>query len=173
MFKRNKLTLISVFIITLTAALDLATKYIVDKNMMLYQTIQVIPNFFNIVYVKNMGAAFSFLNNSPAWFRKPFFFIIPLAVVGLVTSLLVKYKTEALKFVAFSLVIGGALGNFINRLVYGYVIDFLDFKITTTYHWPSFNIADIAITVAVAVLFVDMIKIENKKRAEKRKKSKK
>ncbi|MFH1222889.1 MAG: signal peptidase II [Pseudomonadota bacterium] len=173
MFKRNKITFISMSIIGVTAALDLISKHIVDAKMNLYQTIQVIPDFFNLVYVKNMGAAFSFLNDAPAWFRKPFFFIIPLAVIALVASLLIKYKTERLKLVAFSLVIGGALGNFINRIEYGYVIDFLDFKITPTYHWPSFNVADIAITTAVTILFIDMIKIENKKRKDKNSKKKK
>jgi len=168
MFKRNKVVFVSTVIVVLTVVIDLITKNIINTTMRPYETINVIPNFFNIVYAKNLGAAFSFLNGTPDWFRKPFFFIIPIIALLLVTILLAKSKKEMLKVVAFSLVIGGALGNFINRLEYGYVIDFLDFKLAANYHWPSFNVADIAITVAVAILFIDMIKIEQMKRKAKK-----
>jgi len=171
MFKRHKVIIISSLTVVVVVAIDLITKYIVDLKMVPYQTITVIPNFFNLVYAKNLGAAFSFLNGTPDWFRKPFFFIIPILAMILVGTLLNRSKKELLKVVAFSLVIGGAMGNFLNRLEYGYVIDFLDFKLAPNYHWPSFNAADIAITIAVAMLFIDAIKIENRKRREKKAKS--
>jgi len=168
MQKRNKLIALSVLIILVVLALDQITKHIVYAGMYPYETRPVIDGFFNIVFAKNYGSAFSFLNGAPAWFRKPFFIIIPLAAVVFVAYLLKNAmkagKENLLHVFAFSLVIGGALGNFINRITYGFVVDFLQFKITSNYYWPSFNVADIAITVAVGLLLIDMMTIEKRRR---------
>ncbi|MEI6092164.1 MAG: signal peptidase II [bacterium] len=174
MQKRNKLILVSVIIVIFVVLLDQITKYLIDVNMLPYQTNPILPGFFNIVYARNYGAAFSFLNDAPVWFRKPFFIIIPLAAMVLVGFLirnaLKKGKENVYQVVAFSLVIGGAMGNFINRLTYGFVIDFLQFKITQTYYWPSFNVADMAITIAVALLFIEMMSVEKKRKRENKNK---
>lgn len=173
MQKRNKLIRVSTLIVLISLTLDLVSKYIVHLNMHYLQTISVIDNFFNLVYVRNTGSAFSFLSTAPDWFRKPFFIIVPLCAMILILFLmrnaLRKGKENPLQVYAFSLIISGALGNFINRIFMGSVIDFLQFKITRTYYWPSFNVADIAITIGVALLFIEMIQVEHKERKLKRK----
>jgi signal peptidase II len=176
MQKRNKLVLLSTLMVLLVVILDQITKYMIHTSMYPYETTPVIDGFFNIVYAKNYGAAFSFLNGAPVWFRKPFFMVVPLAAIILVVFLLkntlIKNKDNLLQVFAFSLVIGGALGNLLNRLTYGYVVDFLQFRVTSTYYWPSFNVADVAITIAVALLLIEMMTIERRK-AQKNKKKKK
>ena len=179
MQKRNKLIVWSVVIVSTVLILDLVTKYLIHINMYPYHTIVVIEDFFNLVYTKNTGSAFSFLSNSPDWFRKPFFIIVPLSAMILIAFLirgaLKRGKENVAQVYSFSLIIGGALGNFVNRVLTGSVIDFLQFKITRTYYWPSFNVADIAITIGVAILFIEMIYIEHKQRKQRAavKKSKK
>ena len=173
MQKRNKLIFISVLVILVMVILDQITKHMIYINMFPYEVRPVIENFFSIVYAKNNGSAFSFLNSAPAWFRKPFFFVIPLAAMVLVFYLLKnamkKGKENLLQIFAFSFVMGGAMGNFINRLTYGFVIDFLQFKITPTYYWPSFNVADISITIGVGLLLIEMLSMEKKRKKEKKK----
>lgn len=174
MQKRNKLILVSILTIAFVVILDQITKHIIHTTLTPYEVRPVIADFFNIVYAKNYGAAFSFLNDAPVWFRKPFFIIVPIAAMILVWFLLrnalKKGKENVYQIVAFSLVIGGAMGNFINRLTYGYVVDFLQFKITETYYWPSFNVADMAITLAVTLLFIEMMSVEKKRKRENKNK---
>ncbi len=176
MQKRNKLIVHSAIIILEILIIDLISKYLVHANLYLYESIPVIDNFFNIVYTKNTGSAFSFLSDAPIWFRKPFFIIIPLAAMILIAFLIrnaVKEgKENKFQVYAFSAIIGGALGNFINRIATGSVVDFLQFKITRTYYWPSINVADIAITIGVAILFIEMIYVEQKKKTSVKKNKK-
>lgn len=141
-------------IILATYVLDQISKFIIFKNYSIGEYTQIIPNFFNILYAKNYGAAFSLLANSPVWFRKPFFILVPLLAMFLIYFLLAKgEKLNKFEKIGYSLVLGGALGNFTDRLTYGFVVDFLDvyFK---NYHWPTFNVADIAITCAIVFLFL-------------------
>ncbi len=170
MQKRNKLILISVIIVLAIVILDQITKHMIYLNMYPYEVRPIIDDFFSIVYAKNNGSAFSFLHNAPEWFRKPFFFVIPLAAMALVFYLLKnamkKGQENILQIFAFSFVMAGALGNFINRLTYGFVIDFLQFKITPTYYWPSFNVADISITIGVGLLLIEMLSMEKKRKRE-------
>jgi signal peptidase II len=176
MQKRNKLIIYSGIIIFISVLLDLLTKYLVHINLYPYESITVIDNFFSIVYAKNTGSAFSFLSNAPVWFRKPFFIIIPLAAMLLIAFLIKNAikegKENKFQVYAFSMILGGALGNFINRISTGSVIDFLQFKLTRTYYWPSFNVADIAITIGVAILFIEMIYVEQKKKKSVKKNKK-
>ncbi|HHY43024.1 MAG TPA: signal peptidase II [Thermoanaerobacterales bacterium] len=127
----------------LILALDLFTKYLVQKHMKPYQTIPVINDIFHITYVQNPGAAFGIFNG------KTFFITaISLAVILIIAFVLIKYpiKHNVLKIV-LALILGGAIGNLVDRLRYGYVVDFLDFRI-----WPVFNISDCAIVVGVIIL---------------------
>jgi len=156
----------AVIIILAVIVLDIITKWIIHSNLLPYQVIPVIDNFFNIVYAKNYGAAFSFLNSAPDWFRKPFFIVIPLAAMAFVMYIMFRSQKDKLQFFAFAAVLGGALGNFLSRVYMGYVIDFLDIKLTSTYHWPSFNVADIAITIGLVVVMLDLARVDlNKKKA--------
>jgi len=166
MLKRNKLVLISILTILVSVVLDLYTKQLILNSMELYSKVDVINGFLSITHSKNYGAAFSFLHNAPDWFRKPFFIIVRLLVMALVVTIMVRSKNSTRNIIAFSLILGGALGNLISSIVYGFVTDFIDIKITATYHWPTFNVADIAITVGVVIIFIDMFKIESAKKKQ-------
>ena len=115
-----------------------------------------LTSFFNLVYARNTGAAFSFLAGQGGWQR--FFFIgIALAASVLIVYLLRKHAQERGFCFALSLILGGALGNLIDRVRFGYVVDFLDFY-AAGYHFPAFNVADSAITVGAALLIWDSLK---------------
>lgn len=137
----------------LTVILDQLSKVWVDTHMSLYQSIPVMPGF-NITYVHNFGAAFSFLSDAGGW-QRWFFTLLALSIsVGLVVWLKRLQANETLSAIAISLILGGAIGNLIDRVIYGYVIDFFDVYYQT-WHWPVFNIADSAITVGVMFMFYE------------------
>lgn len=137
---------------------DQLTKLMVVQRFRLGESITIIPDFFNFTYVRNTGAAFGILATADPSFRVPFFLIVP--VVALIAISYIFRKIPAgnvLLSSALSLVIGGAIGNLIDRIYLGYVVDFLDFHWKSTYHFPAFNIADSAICVGVAVLTLDLL----------------
>lgn len=109
-----------------------------------------VTGFFNLVLVMNRGAAFSFLSDAGGW-QKWFFVVLALAVSVWLIAEIRRHATERLLPAAFSLVLGGALGNVIDRLRFDAVVDFLDFHLSGR-HWPAFNIADSAITLGVLLL---------------------
>lgn len=135
---------------------DQWTKHAIVNAMSLYESIQYTP-FFNLTYVHNYGAAFSFLYDAGGW--QVYF----LSAVALTVSALILWwlrqatKEQLLLPVAFSFILGGALGNVFDRIMHGYVIDFLDFYYGT-FHWPAFNVADSAIFIGAGLLIIDMFK---------------
>lgn len=138
---------------------DQLTKQLVLREMALYESISVMP-FFNLTHVHNYGAAFSILSDAGGW-QRWFFTIIALAVSSLLLWWMYQAKrAQVLLPVAFALVLGGAIGNVSDRLIYGYVIDFLDVYYQQ-WHWPAFNIADSAIFIGAACLIYDAIKNPN------------
>ncbi|TKB44275.1 signal peptidase II [Thalassotalea mangrovi] len=140
---------------------DQVTKQLVVAGMDLYQSIPVIP-FFNLTYVHNTGAAFSFLADAGGW-QRWFFSAIALGVSALLTVWMAKAKpNQRLICISYALIISGALGNLIDRLAFGYVIDFLDFYIGDN-HWPAFNIADSAIFVGAALMIFEAFTNEDDK----------
>ncbi|GGW86147.1 signal peptidase II [Alteromonas halophila] len=135
--------------------LDQWSKHAVVAAMDLYQSVQVLPSF-NLTYVHNYGAAFSFLHGAGGW-QRWFFTVIALVVSVMILWWLRQTPRHQVRLpVAFSCILGGAIGNVYDRLVHGYVIDFLDFYIGQ-WHWPAFNIADCAIFIGAALLIIDMI----------------
>ncbi len=142
-------------IVAVVLLLDQYTKYIVEKNLRLHEVITVVPGCFNLTHVRNPGAAFSILATAPAAFRTVFFTTVTIIAV-VVIIVLIKKTHERLLIFAFSLVMGGALGNLIDRIRYGEVVDFIQWYYQS-YYWPSFNVADSAITIAVVLLAVDML----------------
>jgi len=136
--------------------LDQWSKHAVVDAMSLFQSKQVF-SFFNITYVHNYGAAFSFLDSAGGWQR--WFFTVIAVVVSVVILWWLKQTPREQKMlpIAFSFILGGALGNVYDRLVHGYVIDFIDVYVNN-WHWPAFNIADSAIFIGAALLIIDMIK---------------
>jgi signal peptidase II len=139
----------------MVVVLDQVTKYIVEKQVRLFEVITVIPGFFNITHVRNKGAAFSLFASSPMVFRSLFFIAVSIIAV-VVLVFLIRKTNERLQVAAFSLIAGGAVGNLIDRIRYGEVVDFIQWYVKS-YYWPSFNVADSAITVGVVLLAYDML----------------
>jgi len=147
--------LILLIVTAVILAFDQITKVYIDRTMELHTTITVVENFFNITYMRNKGAAFSFLSTFS--YRLPFFILISLVAVAVIVLVFLRLRTDQ-KFtaVALSLIFAGAVGNLIDRVRLGEVIDFLDAH-WYDHHWPAFNVADSAICVGVAFLALDMI----------------
>jgi signal peptidase II len=142
-------------IIGLILILDQATKYLVEKHIRLYETITVVPGFFNLTHVRNRGAAFGILAEAPGVWRGVFFISVTVVAVAVI-GFLIRTTKERLHIIAFSLIAGGAVGNLVDRLRYTEVIDFIQWYVKS-YYWPSFNIADSAISAGVVLLVVDML----------------
>ena len=138
-------------------ALDQITKAAITSRFMLHEAYPVIPGLFNLVYVLNPGAAFGFLADASATFRYVFFTGITVVAAGLIVYYLVKTNPRNLILASsLTLIFGGAIGNLIDRIRFGSVVDFLDFYLGAA-HWPAFNVADSAITVGAALMIWEMI----------------
>jgi len=135
--------------------LDQLTKWLVQQALTLGQSIRVLP-VFNLVLVYNPGAAFSFLSTAAGWQRE-LFVCIALAACALILYLLRRHAHDYLFCFALSFILGGAVGNVIDRLLLGAVVDFLDVH-AAGYHWPAFNLADSAITCGAALLIWDSLR---------------
>ncbi len=149
-------------------AADQAVKMYIHTHFMLHESVEVIPGFFNLTYVRNTGAAFGFLADAPAWFREAFFLSIPPVALLIILAIMRGVaETDRWAIISLSMVFGGAIGNFIDRLRFRYVIDFLDFHIQKKYVWPAFNIADMAIVGGVAILlFLEFTKQKSSSQPE-------
>ena len=144
------------WITVLIIILDQASKILADHFLQYHQPVAVMP-LFNFTLLYNKGAAFSFLADAGGW-QRWFFLILTTAVSVFIYSWLRKLKPhQVLQYTALALILGGAIGNLIDRAIYGYVIDFLDVYYET-HHWPAFNIADSAITIGAILLIIDTLK---------------
>ncbi len=144
--------------VAIILVIDQLTKFIVDHTMPLYQSIPVIDKFFNLTYIRNTGAAFGILTSSGATFRLPFLMLFSVLAIGFIIVMLRRLpEGETGLISALAFILGGAIGNLIDRFAYGEVIDFLDFY-WHNYHWPAFNIADSFITVGVTITVYYLIK---------------
>ena len=140
----------------LAFVLDQATKLMVIAEMRLYESIPVMP-YFSFTRVHNYGAAFSFLADAGGW-QRWFFTIFAAAISVLIVWWLSKTRRDQILLsMAYSLILGGAIGNLVDRIAYGYVVDFLDLYYQN-YHWPAFNIADSAIFLGAVLLLIDAFK---------------
>ena len=146
---------------------DQFTKIWIDRSMRLYDSIQVIENFFHITYLRNRGAAFSFLSDA-SW-RLPFFITISIIAAVVILVAFSKLRDDQkLGQTALAMIFSGAIGNLIDRIRLGEVIDFLDAH-WYRHHWPTFNVADSLIFVGVFLLALDMILEEKReKKAQKK-----
>ncbi|MDD2271938.1 MAG: signal peptidase II [Desulfuromonadaceae bacterium] len=135
--------------------IDQGTKIAIDRSMQLFDSVQIIENFFNITYVRNRGAAFSFLSDA-SW-RLPFFIIISIiAAVVILVAFRKLRNDQRLAHISLAMIFSGAVGNLIDRVRLGEVIDFLDVH-WYRHHWPAFNVADSLICVGVILLAIDMM----------------
>ncbi len=151
-------------IVLVLLGLDQLTKQLIVMSMQMYEVRQIIPGFFNLVYVTNKGAAFSILASVESAWRHYFFVTVnAAALIGLSIAAWKMAGQHVLYRVSFAFIGAGAAGNLIDRLRYGAVVDFLDFHIGD-YHWPAFNVADSSICIGVAILFVlNIIEIKKEK----------
>jgi signal peptidase II len=141
----------------LVIVLDQLTKYLMKERLSFGETVKVTP-FFDLVLVYNPGAAFSFLSTASGW-QRWFFVALALSISSWLLVLIRRHARESWLPLSFVLILGGALGNVIDRLLYGAVIDFLYFH-AGRYGWPAFNIADSAITIGVCLLVWDQLVVQ-------------
>ena len=142
--------------------LDQITKIWVDKTMRIYESKPIIAGFLDLHYIRNTGAAFGFLSGSYAGFRIPFFITVSIVAIGIILFLFHKLEdSEVMMPLALSLVLGGAVGNLVDRVRLGEVIDFIlvHYK---AFRWPAFNVADVAITVGVGLLMLRIFLLEKR-----------
>ncbi|NWF76949.1 MAG: signal peptidase II [Nitrospirae bacterium] len=140
-----KRSTIIIFIILLVILLDQASKYLIIRYVDVFDSIEILP-FLHIVNVRNTGAAFGILKDM----NTHFFITISIIAIIFVIYLL---KKNAYNFVGLSLIFGGAAGNLIDRILYGKVVDFMDFSIGT-FHWPAFNLADSCLTIGIGIILL-------------------
>ena len=159
----------------ISLVLDLGTKilaknHLEDAKSFMDRHVEVIPRFLSLTFARNKGGAWGLLQEEPESVRRPFFFSISLLAVIFIVSLYRRLTPEqtALKW-GLPLVLGGALGNLVNRIQYNYVIDFIDVYAKwggETHHWPTFNVADVAIVAGVALMAIDMFTSRKPKAVE-------
>jgi signal peptidase II len=141
---------------------DQATKIYIDRSMRLFDSISIVDNFFHITYVRNKGAAFSFLSDA-SW-RLPFFITVSIFAALVILIAFRKLRDDQkLAQTSLAMIFSGALGNLIDRIRLGEVIDFLDAH-WYRHHWPAFNVADSLICVGVLLLAIDMILEEKRQK---------
>ena len=145
-----------IWLAVVVVILDQLTKYIASTSLEIHQSVAVIP-MFNWTLMHNPGAAFSFLANEGGW-QRWFFAVIAVAVSAVIVLWIKRLQQhEKWQAVALALILGGAIGNVIDRIWLGYVVDFIDVYYGHM-HWPAFNIADSAITIGVVLIIIDSIR---------------
>lgn len=143
--------------------LDQVSKLLIQATIPLGHSVPLVPDLFAIVHVLNPGAAFGLLAARSSAFRNPFFIGISLLAIAFILYYRHRgLKGHSLASTALSLILGGALGNLVDRLRLGMVIDFLDVHYFQ-YHWPAFNVADSAITIGVSLMLLEMILDERRR----------
>jgi signal peptidase II len=157
----NRETRLRLAYLALSAGLilvDQLTKRLIDASMALHERHEIVPGILQLTYVHNRGAAFGLFNTADLPYQAQLFSLVSLlALTGIVVYSLRLSPTRLLPQSALALIFGGAIGNLIDRLRHGYVIDFIDVY-WGRYHWPMFNAADSAISVGVGLLILDMLR---------------
>ena len=136
---------------------DQWTKHVVQQRLPLYQRVEVIQGFFNVTHVRNSGGAFGIFGGDKSGLGGFLFVAVSVVAIGIIIFLFLKVKEgEGHLSLSLSLVLSGDMGNLIDRIRYGEVIDFLDFYVSS-YHWPAFNIADTAICFGIGLMAVELL----------------
>jgi signal peptidase II len=149
--------------------LDQWTKYVIVQRLALYQRLEVIQGFFNLIHVRNTGGAFGIFGGEKGGLGSVLFVVVSLIAIAAIVFLFIKIKeNEKILALSFSLVLSGAIGNLIDRLRYGEVVDFLEFYLPFLpwrifNPWPAFNVADSAICIGMGLLVLELLKQEKKK----------
>lgn len=159
---------LSLFLVLLVIGVDQITKFWVMESFHLYESLTIIPGFFNLTYLTNRGAAFGFLAGVDSAWRHYFFLVLAtVALVLLIVAWRRMHKEHSFYGPALALIAGGAIGNVIDRIRFGSVVDFLDFYVAG-HHWPAFNVADSAIFVGVALFLLTNFLEERQKERDSR-----
>ncbi len=151
--ERGRNALVWLWLSLLVLLLDQASKLAVIEQLAAYVDVIAITGFFNLVHVHNTGAAFSLFADQPGW-QRGFFIGVAALAAAVILYLLHKTQGRRLFSIALALILGGAIGNVIDRILYGHVIDFLDVYVGR-WHWPAFNVADAAISIGAVMLIWD------------------
>ncbi|HEY1241133.1 MAG TPA: signal peptidase II [Bryobacteraceae bacterium] len=140
-------------------ALDRISKWLIETHVSFLDSLRIIPGFFDIVHTENRGVAFSLFNDSTSEWRTLALVLFSIAAVVLVGGFIFRRadRLDRFSLAGFALILGGALGNVFDRIVWGRVTDFLDFYIGS-YHWPAFNVADSAIVIGSALLLIEALR---------------
>ncbi len=148
--------------------LDQWTKSLVVQKLPLYQRVELIQGFFNLTHVRNTGGAFGIFGGEKGGLGSILFVVVSLIAIGAIVFLFLKIKeNEKTLALSFSLILSGAIGNLIDRLRFGEVVDFLDFHLST-YHWPAFNVADSAICIGIGLMALELLKGDQRKGTKSR-----
>ena len=141
--------------------LDQWSKGLVTRTMEVHQSKTVVPDLFDLTYVRNTGAAFGLFASVDSSLKAILLNSIAVIVFLIVSAYALRSSHKSIRLqVGLALILGGAVGNLLDRVRFGYVVDFLDFAISG-HHWPAFNVADSAICIGVALLFLDMLGSED------------
>lgn len=163
---RARVTLLAV-VSTGIILLDQVSKSYIMQTMRLHESIPILHGFFSLTYIRNPGAAFGFLASASSSFRLLFFGLTSLAALGLLGMIFFRLRPEDWAGqISVAAILGGAVGNLLDRVRFGEVVDFLDFYVGI-YHWPAFNVADAAISVGVFFLALHFA-FEKKKHSQTR-----
>tara|TARA_B100001063_G_scaffold238872_1_gene261607 strand:- start:416 stop:895 length:480 start_codon:yes stop_codon:yes gene_type:complete len=152
---KNNILIITYFFLIIF--FDQLTKILVIKNFQLYESLSVLP-FFNLTFVVNYGFAFGFLNNPSL--NQMIVILVIFSIITYFLYLLIKTQDNFFRF-SLILVLSGAVGNFIDRILYGFVIDFIDIYLGS-YHWPAFNLADSSITLGFILIMFNILFLNKK-----------
>ena len=145
------------WVATLVVLADQISKALIVKHLPMHQSVKVIGGLFDITHIRNPGGAFGLMANMSAATRTFVFLILSSLAVGLLLYLYKNTpKTHAFLATGFAMIFGGAIGNLIDRIRFGNVVDFLDFYVSK-YHWPAFNIADSAITIGILIFVLHLL----------------
>jgi signal peptidase II len=154
---------ILIIVCLLILFLDQWAKQAVQQSLSLYQKVEVIHGFFNLVHVRNTGGAFGIFGGEKGGIGSLFFLVVSVVAIGSIIFLLIRLKgNEKIVSLSLSFILSGAIGNLIDRLRHGEVVDFLDFYVSS-YHWPAFNIADSAICVGIGLMALALFFRDRKK----------
>jgi signal peptidase II len=152
---RNKYYLVALLVL----AIDYVTKWIVRAKLDPHQPVEIIPGYLRFSYWENSGVAFGLFDSVTSMWKP--YILAAMAVVAVVAIVCYSMNMPAdrkLLHAALSIMMGGILGNLVDRIIRGYVVDFIDFHIHDIFSWPTFNAADSAITIGIALLLIDTVK---------------
>jgi signal peptidase II len=163
--KESALYRAAYFIVSLAVLLlDQWTKGIITRTFDVHQSTTVVEGFFDLTYVRNSGAAFGLFASVDSSIKAVILNSVAVLVFIVVSAYALRSSHKSVRLqVGFALILGGAIGNLMDRVRFSYVVDFLDFSISG-HHWPAFNVADSAICIGVGLLFLDMLRNEEQAR---------